>query len=62
MNFMKKTVCSVCGKDITEENVHKVGEKTLCDECLESHTSCCACCGERIWTEEVIEDEYIIVC
>ena len=58
----EKLLCSVCGKELTEDNIYDVGEKHLCIDCFESRTSSCSYCGERIWTDEVFGDEYIVLC
>jgi len=58
----EKLLCSVCGKELTEDNIYEVEGKHLCIDCFGSHTSSCSCCGERIWTDEVFGDEYIVLC
>ena len=58
----EKIICSICGRDITEEPQHNFNGKCLCEDCLEVNTNLCACCGERIWTEEIHGDDYIVLC
>ena len=58
----EKLICSVCGRELTEETAHSFNEKTMCTECFESRTVVCDCCGERIWTEDSLGNSRINLC
>ncbi len=41
-------VCSVCGAGLTKETANEFEGQIMCASCLESETTLCDCCGERI--------------
>ena len=58
----EKTICSVCGAKLTDENATEFDGKMFCDECLRKKTTTCDCCGERIYRDEVQGDEFTALC
>ena len=56
------TICSICGRTITEQNTTEFGGNLLCTDCYDSHTTRCDCCGERIWNSESEGNNDITLC
>ena len=54
--------CSVCGKELNEENAHEFDGKIFCVECLSIETILCECCGTRIWASDAVDERVCHEC
>lgn len=55
--------CEQCGCTIeTDDDGWWFDDRLLCEDCLDSLTRICDCCGDRIWNEDDEGDEDIILC
>lgn len=55
--------CSNCGARIEEdEDFEEINGEVVCQECYETHTCTCDCCGAIIWTCDCYGDEYTNLC
>ena len=43
--------CGCCGKEISSDDVRYFDGEVLCVNCLNSYTTLCSHCGERIWND-----------
>lgn len=58
----EKQICSICGKELSKEEMHEFDGKILCKHCLDRETALCSCCGIRIWADDSYGDEYTVLC
>ena len=58
----EKTVCSVCGAKLTEENAKEFDGQIMCESCLDEKTVLCDNCQERIWREDAEGDSNYVLC
>ena len=58
----EKTVCSVCGTKLTEENAKEFDGQIMCESCLDEKTVLCDNCQERIWREDAEGDSNYTLC
>lgn len=58
----EKITCSICGAHLAEGDYNYFDGQILCDDCIENHTTVCACCSERIWNDHAEGDAYITLC
>lgn len=58
----EKTVCSVCGARLTEENAKEFDGQIMCESCLDEKTVLCDNCQERIWREDAEGDSNYVLC
>lgn len=62
MKEEKQIICSECGAVLTEGTMHEFEGHTMCEHCLNEHTTICECCGERIWRDNAESDGRTTVC
>ena len=55
-------ICSECGRVLREETIHKFEERCLCQNCIDSLTTICDCCGKRIWRHQAEGDTFTVLC
>ena len=55
-------ICSVCGAELTEENMHSFDGQTLCERCFEERTTTCDNCHERLWRDYAEGDSIHTLC
>ena len=59
----KMCICEFCGaKLLSDDDVYELDGHIMCDDCYDSHTRTCECCGERIWNEDDEGDDNITLC
>ena len=58
----EKTVCSVCGAKLTEENAREFEGHIMCETCLYDKTVLCDNCQDRIWRDEAEGDSTYTLC
>ena len=46
---MKETKCSICGKILTNGEIHTHNGNPVCNQCYDDNTTFCDNCGEIIW-------------
>lgn len=59
---MERT-CVCCGCTLENDyDVYYVGNEALCEDCYDTESRACDCCGERIWNDDDEGDDNIILC
>ena len=60
---MKETrICANCGAEHPLDAMFRVGSDWLCESCADEFTVVCDACGERIYSEDAIEDSNYTLC
>lgn len=54
--------CDSCGHHYPAEELTEFDGAWLCGECMESATTTCSCCGERIWVDDNAGDVNTPLC
>ena len=54
--------CVVCGKLYPADHLTVFEGDCFCPSCLNAETVICACCGERIWRDDVLGDSLTPLC
>lgn len=55
--------CSVCGAEIiSDDDYYEVEGQVLCEDCYNSGTFVCDCCGDRVLSSHAHSDDYIDIC
>ena len=55
-------ICSECGRVLCEETVHHFEDRCYCENCINSLTTICDCCNERIWRHQAEGDTFTVLC
>lgn len=55
-------ICSLCGDEITSDDVLCMGSDELCEMCYEANVSICDHCGDAVWNDNTVSDEDTILC
>lgn len=55
-------ICANCGCELDENDIYTMGDTIMCEDCYDSNTRTCECCGERIWNEDDEGDDNITLC
>lgn len=58
----KKTICSVCGAELTEESVHEFDGQFYCNDCFNERTVVCNCCRDRILRSNAVMEDELTLC
>ena len=54
---MKETrICANCDAEHPLDEMFRVGSEWLCESCADELTVVCDACGERIYSEDAVED------
>lgn len=60
---MKETrICANCEAEHPLDAMFRVGSEWLCESCADELTVVCDACGERIYTEDAVEDSNYTLC
>lgn len=60
---MKETrICANCEAEHPLDAMFRVGSDWLCESCADEYTVVCDACGERIYSEDAIEDSNYTLC
>ena len=52
-------ICAIYGCELDENDIYTMGDTIMCEDCYDSNTRTCECCGERIWNEDDEGDDNI---
>lgn len=56
-------ICEFCGASLpSDDDVYELDGHIMCDDCYDSRTRTCECCGDRIWNEDDYGDDDISLC
>ncbi|MGN1135271.1 MAG: amidoligase family protein [Oscillospiraceae bacterium] len=55
-------ICANCGCELDENDIYTMGDTIMCEDCYDSNTRTCECCGTRIWNEDDEGDDNITLC
>ena len=60
---MKETrICANCESEHPLDAMFRVGSDWLCESCADEYTVVCDACGERIYSEDAVEDSNYTLC
>ena len=60
---MKETrICANCDAEHPLDEMFRVGSEWLCESCADELTVVCDACGERIYSEDAVEDSNYTLC
>ena len=60
---MKETrICANCESEHPLDEMFRVGSDWLCESCVDELTVVCDACGERIYSEDAVEDSNYTLC
>jgi len=60
---MKETLtCFECGAEITNGTATEFDGHTLCEDCFNSITTICDCCGDRIYSDDAQGNLHVTLC
>ena len=60
---MKETrICANCESEHPLDEMFRVGSEWLCESCADELTVVCEACGERIYSEDAVEDSNYTLC
>ena len=60
---MKETrICANCEAEHPLDEMFRVGSDWLCEHCADEYTVVCDACGERIYSEDAVEDSNYTLC
>lgn len=54
--------CFHCGAKLTEDTLHELDDRIMCDDCFEELTTFCDCCLDRIWRIEAEGNRTVTLC
>lgn len=56
-------VCEFCGvKLLSDDDVYSFDGHIMCEDCYDSETRYCDCCGNRIWNDDDYGDDNVCLC
>lgn len=57
------TVCEFCGAELlSDDEMFEFDGHIMCEDCYDSNTRTCECCGDRIWNDDDCGDDHITLC
>ena len=60
---MKETrICANCGAEHPLDAMFRIGSDWLCESCADEFTVVCDACGERVYSEDAVEDSNYTLC
>lgn len=61
--IFKMSVCEFCGvKLLSDDDVCSFDGRVMCEDCYDSETRYCDCCGSRIWNDDDCGDDNVCLC